>query len=85
MASGGKKMYICIYDGPDRGERGDKQLVRYPLTPDIALYLQIPHKGLPQASIITLQENSMLVPLPRPSFIKKLRELPLMHHPRAAN
>jgi hypothetical protein len=35
MTSGGKKIYICIYAyGPDRGERGDKQLDRYPLTPD---------------------------------------------------
>jgi hypothetical protein len=53
-----EKRFICIYAyGPDRGERGDNQLDRYPLTPDKALYFQIPHKGLPQASIITLQEN----------------------------
>ena len=62
MASGEKDVYM---HGPDREERGDKQLDRYPLTPDKILYPQIPHKGLPQASIITLQKNSMLL-LPRP-------------------
>jgi len=35
MASGEKDVYM---HGPDREERGDKQLDRYPLTPDKVLY-----------------------------------------------
>ena len=65
-------------------EEIDKQLDRYPLTPDKVLYLQIPHKGPPQDLNYyppkKIPCSSYLILLYKAANCKLL----LMHHPGAA-
>jgi len=51
-------------------EEIDKQLDRYPLTPDKVLYLQIPHKGPPQ-DLNYYPPKKIHVPPTSSSFIKQ--------------
>ena len=72
-----KDLYICMYawaraqsqTGKKEEEEIDKQLDRYPLTPDKVLYLQIPHKGPPQDPQLLPSKKKFHAPPTSSSFI----------------